>query len=107
MNTIKENSKAAFNQQAATYDKDIKGQHARSLYPILLEKLSHIPFHSALDLGCGTGEMLKLIFQKDTHKELCGIDLSRKCLLLLSQNFRNKSSCYWEIVSHSLSRITL
>ena len=62
MNTIKENSKAAFNQQAATYDKDIKGQHARSLYPVLLEKLSHIPFHSALDLGCGTGEMLKLIF---------------------------------------------
>ena len=51
MNTIKENSKAAFNQQAATYDKDIKGQHARSLYPILLEKLSHIPFHSALDVG--------------------------------------------------------
>ena len=31
MNTAKENSKAAFNQQAATYDKDIKGQHARSL----------------------------------------------------------------------------
>ena len=29
MNTIKENSKAAFNQQAATYDKDIKGQHAQ------------------------------------------------------------------------------
>ena len=44
MNTIKENSKSAFNQQAATYDKDIKGQHARSLYPALLEKLSHIPF---------------------------------------------------------------
>lgn len=37
MNTTKENSKASFNQQAATYDKDIKGQHARSLYPILLE----------------------------------------------------------------------
>ena len=54
MNTAKENSKAAFNQQAATYDKDIKGQHARSLYPVLLEKLSHIPFQSALDLGCGT-----------------------------------------------------
>ena len=51
MNTIKENSKVAFNQQAATYDNDIKGQHARSLYPVLLEKLSHIPFQSALDLG--------------------------------------------------------
>ena len=80
MNTIKENSKASFNQQAATYDKDIKGQHARSLYPILLEKLSHIPFQSALDLGCGTGEMLKLILQKDNHKDLCGIDLSEEML---------------------------
>ena len=73
MNTAKENSKAAFNQQAATYDKDIKGQHARSLYPVLLEKLSHIPFHSALDLGCGTGEMLKLILQEDVGKELLEI----------------------------------
>lgn len=80
MDTIKENSKAAFNRQAATYDKDIKGQHARSLYPILLERLSHIQFQSALDLGCGTGEMLKLILQKDTHKELCGIDLSEEML---------------------------
>ena len=76
MNTIKESSKAAFNQQAATYDQDIKGQHARSLYPVLLEKLSHIPFQFALDLGCGTGEMLKLILQKDAHKKLYGIDLS-------------------------------
>ena len=80
MNAIKENSKAAFNRQAATYDEDMKGQHARSLYPVLLEKLSHIPFQSALDLGRGTGEMLKLILQEDTHKELCGIDLSEKML---------------------------
>ena len=80
MNTAKENSKAAFNQQAATYDKDIKGQHARSLYPVMLEKLSHIPFQSALDLGCGTGEMLKLILQEDVGKELYGIDLSEKML---------------------------
>lgn len=80
MNTIKENSKAAFNQQAATYDNDIKGRHARSLYPVLLEKLSHIPFQSALDLGCGTGEILKLILQEDIGKELYGIDLSEQML---------------------------
>lgn len=29
MANVKENSKTAFNQQAATYDSDIKGQHAR------------------------------------------------------------------------------
>ena len=82
MNRIKANSTAAFNQQAATYDKDIKGQHARSLYPVLLEKLSHIPFQSALDLGCGTGEMLKLILQADHRKELYGIDLSEEMLAI-------------------------
>ena len=77
MDTIKERSRATFNRQAATYDRDIKGQHARSLYPILLEKLSHISFQSALDLGCGTGEMMKRILQADASKDLCGIDFIR------------------------------
>lgn len=90
MNTIKENSKATFNQQAATYDKDIKGKHARSLYPVLLEKLSQIPFQSALDLGCGTGEMMKLILQKDIHKELCGIDLSEEMLSVAKSKLPKK-----------------
>ena len=80
MNDLKEKSKAAFNQQAATYDTDMKGQHARSLYPILLDRLSHISYHSALDLGCGTGEMMKQILQTDNCKELYGIDLSEEML---------------------------
>lgn len=80
MNRIKANSKAAFNQQAIIHDKDIKGQPVRSLYPVLLENLSHIPFQSALDLGCGTSEMLKLILQADHRKELYGIDLSEEML---------------------------
>ena len=36
MDNTKEMSKIAFNQQALTYDKDIKGQHARTLYPYIL-----------------------------------------------------------------------
>lgn len=80
MNDQKEKSKAAFNQQAATYDTDMKGQHARSLYPILLDRLSHISYHSVLDLGCGTGEMMKQILQTDNCKELYGIDLSEEML---------------------------
>lgn len=80
MADVKENSKAAFNQQAATYDNDIKGQHARSLYPVILKKLSEIPYHTALDLGCGTGEIMKFILQQDKDKSLYGIDLSEKML---------------------------
>ena len=44
MANVKENSKTAFNQQADTYDNDIKGQHARSLYPVMLKKLSELPY---------------------------------------------------------------
>lgn len=80
MDRIKENSKAAFDQQAAVYDKDIRGQHARSLYPILLERLARISFQSALDLGCGTGEMMKRILDTDGSKRLYGIDLSERML---------------------------
>lgn len=76
----KQKSKKAFNQQAVTYDQDMRGQHARSLYPILLEKLSDISYHSALDLGCGTGEMIKMILEQDAQKSLTGIDLSEKML---------------------------
>ena len=90
MNTIKENSKAAFNRQAATYDRDIKGQHARSLYPFMLKKLSDISFQSALDLGCGTGEMLKLILQKNEHKDLYGIDLSEEMLAVAKSKLPNR-----------------
>lgn len=80
MPNIKEKSKVAFDHQAPTYDYDMKGQHARTLYPILLEKLSSIPYCSALDLGCGTGEMMRLILERDNSKHLCGLDLSEKML---------------------------
>ena len=80
MADIKERSKSTFNQQADTYDEDIHGQHARTLYPVLLRKLAHIPFQRALDLGCGTGEMMKMLLQSDDQRELYGIDLSEKML---------------------------
>ncbi|HJB08341.1 MAG TPA: class I SAM-dependent methyltransferase [Candidatus Enterocloster faecavium] len=80
MTDAKENSKAAFDQQAATYDRDVKGQHARALYPVILEKLSRIPYHTALDLGCGTGELMRRILEKDGSKVLYGLDLSEQML---------------------------
>ena len=80
MADAKENSKTAFNRQAVTYDRDIKGEHARSLYPVLLEQLSRIPYHTALDLGCGTGELMKRILEEDGSKVLYGLDLSEQML---------------------------
>ena len=87
---IKERSKSTFNQQADTYDGDIHGQHARTLYPVLLSKLAHIPFQRALDLGCGTGEMMKMLLQSDDQRELYGIDLSEKMLSVAEGKLSSK-----------------
>ncbi len=76
MKDAKEKSVSAFNRQSKTYDRDIKGEHARKLYPKLLNVLSTINYSSALDLGCGTGEVMKLILDADPSKLLNGIDLS-------------------------------
>ena len=51
MNSAKQKSKIAFNQQAPTYDCDIKGQHARTLYPVIINRLKSISYQTALDLG--------------------------------------------------------
>ena len=90
MADIKERSKSTFNQQADTYDEDIHGQHARTLYPVLLSKLAHIPFQRALDLGCGTGEMMKMLLQSDDQRELYGIDLSEKMLSVAESKLSGK-----------------
>lgn len=90
----KQESKAAFNRQAPTYDEDRYGQHARSLYPALLEKLSEIPYQTALDLGCGTGEMMKRILQDSSGKSLYGIDLSEKMLDVAKKKLGDEAALF-------------
>lgn len=92
MNNAKQKSKIAFNQQAPTYDNDIKGQHARALYPVIIGKLESIPYQTALDLGCGTGEMMKLILRQDSSKILYGLDLSEKMLEIAQEKLENRAT---------------
>lgn len=102
MTDAKENSKAAFDQQAATYDRDVKGRHARALYPVILEKLSRIPYHTALDLGCGTGELMRRILEKDGSKVLYGLDLSEQMLETAKRSWAERSISYWGTASTCL-----
>ncbi|QIB68892.1 class I SAM-dependent methyltransferase [Aminipila butyrica] len=88
----KEKSKNAFNQQAATYDEDIKGQHARNLYPTLLAKLSGVDFHTILDLGCGTGAVMQAILQDFPDTRVYGIDISENMLQKAKEKLTDKAS---------------
>ena len=88
----KEKSKTAFNQQAATYDEDTYGAHARNLYPALLKKLSSLEYDTILDLGCGTGEVIQAIIQETPDKKMYGIDISENMAQKAKEKMKNNAS---------------
>ena len=76
MNDCKTRSGRAFDRQAWTYDTARFGSHARGLYPVLLEQLAQIPHGSVLDVGCGTGELLREVGLRFPETARTGLDLS-------------------------------
>lgn len=89
MEEKKEKSKKAFNDQAQSYDFDIKGKHARVMYPYVLEKLDKIDFNNFLDLGCGTGELIKLVLNTFSDKQAYGLDISEEMLKVADKKLSN------------------
>lgn len=77
---IKRNSKEAFDKQTNSYDYDIKGKHARAMYQEILKSLNDITYVNFLDLGCGTGEMIKIILEHNKMKKAYGSDISPKMI---------------------------
>jgi len=80
----KEKSRESFDRQAAQYDVSSDGEHARAIYPHVLERLNHLPCHSVLDVGCGTGEILSKIAARE-GLTLAGIDLSPQMIGVAQQ----------------------
>ena len=80
MNDCKTRSGRAFDRQAWTYDTARFGSHARGLYPVLLEQLAQIPHGSVLDVGCGTGELLREVGLRFPETARTGLDLSANML---------------------------
>ena len=76
MQDAKEKSRAAFDRQAARYDTAYFGAHARKLYPALLDQLEQLPRQRVLDVGCGTGELLRQMAARWPEGEYRGVDLS-------------------------------
>lgn len=72
----KDNSRTSFDRQAATYDFDRNGSHARTVYRPVLEKLLALNWSSLLDVGAGTGEMLRMLATARPEARYSGIDIS-------------------------------
>lgn len=83
MQDAKKLSKKTFDRQAAYYDeKDSVGvsKFPKMSYPFVLEEIRHQRPKRLLDLGCGTGEMLRLLREENQEAELAGLDLSSKMI---------------------------
>lgn len=74
----KDNSRTSFDRQAATYDIDRNGSHARTVYRPVLEKLLALSWSSLLDVGAGTGEMLRMLASARPEARYSGSTFPRK-----------------------------
>lgn len=77
---LKERSRVAFDAQAATYDEGMEGDHARRLYPFVVEEVAAAVVGKEeprlLDLGCGTGALAELVIGRVPSCRLSCVDLS-------------------------------
>ncbi len=76
---LKARSKEAFDEQAPIYDEGMQGDHARALYPCILDEarraMEGIPAPSVLDVGCGTGMLSERLLGAFPSCRLAGVDL--------------------------------
>ena len=92
MNITKQKSQKTFDKQAADYDTNIQGEHARKLYKPIIENLKNKNIHSILDLGCGTGALLKEIKELNIAEQLFGIDISPNMLEIAKNKLGNDAT---------------
>lgn len=78
-------SKNSFNKQAEKYDTSDYSKYPREYYPFVLNAINNIPFNKVLDLGCGTGVILKEISSINSDVELFGLDLSENMIAKATQ----------------------
>ena len=78
-------SKNSFNKQAEKYDTSDYSKYPRECYPFVLNAINNIHFNKVLDLGCGTGVILKEISSINSDVELFGLDLSENMIAKATQ----------------------
>lgn len=80
MNKYIEQSQKAFDKQASQYDTSCYSRHAKASYDAILSALKELSYHSLLDLGCGTGEILFRLYQYQPSSQYYGLDLSKQMI---------------------------
>lgn len=75
LTTIKQTTKKHFDETAQYYNESHDGKFVKCMYNEILKQVLSFPNTNILDLGCGNGNILKLLEEK-TKSNLYGLDLS-------------------------------
>jgi ubiquinone/menaquinone biosynthesis C-methylase UbiE len=84
----KEKSLEAFNRMASTYDNSLYGKYTVRLHRSVINQIN-LGCNSALDLGCGTGQLLSRISKSGIS--LAGIDIAPEMIAISRQKLGEKA----------------
>ncbi len=76
----KQLSNLNFSKDAADYDQSERYATLRASYPTITNEALNKPFRTVLDIGCGTGALLRMIQDKRKDARLFGVDLSEQMI---------------------------
>jgi ubiquinone/menaquinone biosynthesis C-methylase UbiE len=77
--SVKKEKDISFSNRASKYDDGVEGKASRKFYNLLLRKVELHPDMTLLDIGCGTGALLKKL--SDTCEINCyGIDVEENMI---------------------------
>ncbi len=80
-----------FSKEAAEYDRSQRYAPLRAVHPRIAEEALSEPFRTVLDIGCGTGALLRIIQEKGTDARLFGIDLSERMIRMAKAKLGEKA----------------
>lgn len=83
----KERTRKHFNETAMDYANSHDGRFVQPMYGALISELEHIKAGKLLDIGCGNGDVFRLI--KDKGLELYGIDLAENMVKVAQERYGN------------------
>ena len=83
MKDSKENTRKFFDEQSQYYDDaetTIVSKIPNATWPEVIEEIERTKFDSLLDVGCGTGELFRLLRERNKETKLTGVDLSEEMI---------------------------
>jgi len=90
-NDKKQLSNINFSRDAADYDQSRKYATLRASYPIIAGEALEKPFRTVLDVGCGTGALLRMIQDRKKGAKLFGVDLSEQMIQVAKAKLGEKA----------------